>query len=125
MATGGRKTHLQVIHEISQAFGSGSPLSGVLGVLPAGSVLLTAHLCAAVAFNSTTNTLSLGTTPGGTQLLGATDLKTVARTDTPVPIAQQGPLAADTPVYWTLALTGAAPTAGQAVAFIDFVPGAG
>jgi hypothetical protein len=125
MPTGGRKLHLQVIHEISQAFGASTPLSGVLGVLPAGAVLLTAHLVAATAFNSTTNTLALGTTPGGNQLLGATDLKTVARTDTPVPVANQGPLAVDTPVYWTLALTGATPTAGAAVAFIDYLPGVG
>jgi hypothetical protein len=125
MATGGRKSQLQVIHEISQAFGPNTPASGVLGVLPAGAVLLTAHVVAAVGFNSTTNTIALGNVAGGAQFLAATDLKTVARTDTPVPIANQGPLAADTPVYWTLALTGAAPTAGQAVAFIDYLPGVG
>jgi hypothetical protein len=125
MATGGRKSHLQVIHEISAAFGPASPLSGVLGVLPAGAVLLTAHLAVPVAFNSTTNTLSLGVVPGGTSLLNAVSTAAVARTDTPVAIANQGPLAVDTPIYFTLASTGAAPTAGQAVAFIDYLPGVG
>jgi hypothetical protein len=124
MATGGRKTHLQVVHTIGQNFTSATPASGVLGVLPAGAVLLSAHLSAQVAFNSTTNTLALGTTVGGTQLLSATDLKTVARTDTPIVIAQQGALAADTPVYWTLGATGGAATLGAATAFIDYmIPG--
>lgn len=125
MPTGGRKTHLQVIHEISGAFSAGSPASGVLGVLPAGAVMLSAHLVVPIAFNSTTNTLSLGVAPGGTQLLNAISTQAVARTDTPVPIANQGPLAVDTPIYFTLGSTGAAPSAGQAIAFVDYLPGVG
>jgi hypothetical protein len=121
MATGGRKTQLQCIHQISALIGFGSPASVVLGVLPAGAVLLTSHLSVTVAANSTTNTVAIGTTAGGTQLLAATDLKTVARTDTVAPIAAQGPLAADTPIYLTLASTGAAPTAGSAVVALDYI----
>ena len=124
MATGGRKNHLQVIHEISQSLGPASPASGVLGVVPAGSVLLTGHLCVTAGFNSTTNTISLGTTPGGTDLLNAISTQAVARTDTPVVIGSQF-RAADTPIYWTLASTGAAPTVGGVIAFVDYLPGAG
>jgi hypothetical protein len=122
MPTGGRKTHLQVIHEISQSFGAASAVSGLLGVLPAGAVMLTAHLSVSAAFNSTTNTLSLGTTPGGTNLFNAVSTQAVARTDTPVVIAAQGPLLVDTPIYWTLGSTGAAPTAGAAVVILDYLP---
>src|SRR6516164_10210541 len=103
MATGGRKTQLQVVHQISVALGPNSPANGVVGVVPAGALLLTTHLSVQTAANSTTNTVAVGTTVGGTQLLTATDLKTVARTDTVAPVAAQGPLAADTPITFTLA----------------------
>jgi hypothetical protein len=125
MATGGRKTQLQVVHQISALITFASPASVVLGVLPAGALLLTTHLSATTAFNSTTNTVAVGNVAGGAQLLAATDLKTVARTDTVAPIGAQGPLAADTPIYLTLASTGAAPTAGSAVVALDYIAGIG
>ena len=122
MATGGRKTHLQVMHEISANLTYASPLSGVLGVVPAGAILNQIHTQVATGFNSTTNTISIGTTPGGTNLVNAASIAAAARADTAVPTAVQGPLAADTPIYFTLASTGAAPTAGQVVAWLDYVP---
>lgn len=124
MATGGRKTQLQVIHEISVQFGFGQT-QGVIGVLPAGAIMGTVHLCVSQAWNGTTNTLAVGTTPGGAQILGATDLKTLARTDTPVPNTAMGPLAVDTPIYGTIAGTGGAPTSGVATVWIDYLPGPG
>lgn len=125
MAQGGRKTQLQVMHEISGAFAAASAVAGVLGILPAGAVANIAHLAVTTAFNSTTNTLALGTTVGGAQILAATDLKALARTDTAVALANIGPYAADTPIYYTLALTGAVPTLGAAVAWLDYLPGVG
>lgn len=123
MATGGRKTHLQLIHEISQTLGPNSPLSGVLGILPAGGVAIMSRVLTSTVFNSTTNTLSLGTTPGGTNLVNATDIKAaVALAATPIPAAQMGPFAADTPIYYTLASTGAAPTAGAVTAWVEYLP---
>ena len=124
MAQGGRKTQLQVVHEISAQFGFGQ-VSGVIGVLPAGAIANITHLCVSQAFNSTTNTLAIGTTAGGAQLLAATDLKTPARVDTPVPVAAMGPLGVDTPIYGTVASTGPAPTAGVATVWIDYLPGPG
>lgn len=125
MATGGRKTQLQVIHEISAQFGFGQT-AGVVGVLPAGAIMMTAHCLVSQVFNSTTNTISLGTTPGGTQLLNALDAKTaVARTDTAVPAAAMGPLGVDTPIYGSLVSTGAAPTQGVATLWLDYLPGPG
>src|SRR6516162_4543692 len=119
MATGGRKTQLQVVHQISVALGPNSPANGVVGVVPAGALLLTTHLSVQTAANSTTNTVAVGTTVGGTQLLTATDLKTVA------PVAAQGPLAADTPITFTLASTGTAPTTGAAYIAVDYIAAIG
>jgi hypothetical protein len=124
MATGGRKTQLQVIHEISIQFGFGQ-VAGVIGVLPAGACLGSSHLLVSQAWNSTTNTIAIGTTPGGAQLLAATDLKTLARTDTPAPVAAAGPFAVDTPIYGTIASTGAAPTQGVATVWLDYLAGPG
>lgn len=122
MATGGRKSHLQVMHEISLLVQPTTVVQGLLGVLPGGGVANFTHVIVKTAFNSTTNTIALGTAPGGAQILAATDLKTIARADAAVAIAQAGPFAADTPIYYTLASTGAAPTLGEAFVWIDFVP---
>jgi hypothetical protein len=125
MATGGRKTQYQVIHEISAQFGFGQT-SGIIGVLPAGAIAMTTHLLTSQVFNSTTNTLAVGTTPGGNQFLAASDLHAaVARVDTPVPAASMGPFAVDTPIYGTVASTGPAPTQGVATVWIDYLPGPG
>lgn len=124
MPTGGRKTHLQVVHEISVQFGFGQ-VAGVVGVLPAGAIMGTIHLNVSQAWNSTTNTIAIGTTPGGAQILAATDLKTLARTDALVPVAAMGPLGSDTPIYATIAATGAAPTTGVATVWLDYLPGPG
>lgn len=124
MATGGRKTQLQVVHEISAQFGFGQS-AGVIGVVPAGAILDTCHLVVSQAFNSTTNTLSVGTVPGGTQLLNAVSLAALGRTDTPVPSPTLGPAGVDTPIYGSLAFTGAAPTQGVATVWINYLPGPG
>jgi len=120
----GRKTQYQATHEISVQFGFGQT-AGVVGVLPAGAVLDTTHLVVSQAWNSTTNTLAIGTTPGGAQLLAATDLKTLGRTDTVAPVAAAGPFAVDTPIYATAAFTGGAPNLGVATVWLDYLPGAG
>lgn len=124
MPNGGRKTQLQVMHEISRQFGFGQT-DGVIGVLPAGAIMNASHLCVSQVWNGTTNTLAIGTTPGGAQLLAATDLKALARTDTNVPVAAMGPLGVDTPIYGTIASTGGAPTTGVATVWIDYLPGPG
>ena len=126
MPNGGRKTHLQVIHEISKQFGFGQA-DGIIGILPAGAIAGSFHLVVSQAWNSTTNTIALGVTPGGAQILAATDLKTLGRTDAVVPIAgaAAGPYAVDTPIYGTIASTGAAPTAGVATVWLDYLPGPG
>ena len=63
MATGGRKTQLQALHEISvqitPAMAAG--IGGLIGVLPAGSIMGQVHSVVSQAFNSTTNTFGVGT----------------------------------------------------------------
>ena len=128
MATGGRKTHLQVTHAIGRviSFSDNPAAAGtnsyLIGRLPAGAILLNAHAQVGTVFNSTTNTVSLGSASGGAQFLAATDLKTAARTDTAVPTAAAGPLAADTDVWMNLTNTGAAPTAGAAAVALEYIP---
>jgi hypothetical protein len=125
MATGGRKTQLQVVHEISKQFGFGQ-VEGVIGVLPAGAILNITHVLTSQVWNSTTATLSIGTTPGGTQLINATSIQAaVARVDTAAPAASAGPFGVDTPIYGSIATTGPAPTQGVATVWIDYLPGPG
>jgi hypothetical protein len=126
MATGGRKTQYQVMHEISKQFGFGQT-DGVIGILPAGAIANMSHLFVSQVWNGTTNTIAIGVTPGGAQILAATDLKALARTDTIVPLAgaAAGPYAVDTPIYGTIASTGPAPTTGVATVWIDYLPGPG
>jgi hypothetical protein len=125
MATGGRKTQLQVVHQISVALTFASPAGGLVGVLPAGAVLNQIHTQTSVGFNSTTNTVAVGTAPGGAQILAATTIAAAARSDAPVAFGVAGPLATDTPIYFTLASTGAAPTAGAAAVWLDYVAALG
>lgn len=110
------------MHEISLLVTPTTPLQGIAGVLPAGSVANIAHGFVKTAFNSTTNSLTLGTQAGGAQILAAVDLKTIARTDTAVVIANAGPYATDVPIWYTITSTGAAPTLGEAFFWVDFVP---
>ena len=113
----------QVIHEISVQFGFGQT-SGVIGVLPAGGVLNSTHAVVSQPWNGTTNTLVVGTTPGGSDLLGA-DLKALLRNDTPVPANLAGPFTTDKPIYGTITNTGPAPTQGVATVWLDYLPGPG
>ena len=124
MGAQGRKTHLQVIHEISVQIGFGQT-AGLVGILPAGAILGSTHSLVSQVFNSTTNVLNVGTTVGGNQLIAALDLKTLARADTVVPFANAGPLGNDTPIYYTVTSTGAAPSQGVATIWLDFLPGPG
>lgn len=129
MPTGGRKTHLQVLHEISvqvtpaMAAGAG----GLIGVLPAGAIMGNIHSVVSTAFNSTTNTGGVGTLapPAGANLQGGIPLGATGRSDNLMPQSVAGPLAADTPIYWLSGFTGAAPTAGLWTVWIDYLPGAG
>lgn len=125
MATGGRKTHLQVMHEISVDLGPLSAANGLVGVLPAGAILDKQTFLVSQAFNSTTNGLAIGTTLGGSELIGAVDIKTLAHLAASVGAAFAGPYLVDTPIYYRLSSTGPAPTQGRVIFWYEYLPGPG
>jgi hypothetical protein len=127
MATGGRKTQLQVTHSLARQinFSDGGLAAGVLiGVLPAGAVAHTTRVLTDTAWNGTVSVaLSVGTTALGTQLINGSDVRTAAaRADTVVPIAAAGPYAADTPIYASVAFGGTAGTAGRTTVVLEYTP---
>lgn len=122
MPQGGRKTHLQVIHECSADLGPASPLTGVVGVLPAGGIIAQHLIWISTAWDSTTATVGLGSGPGLTDLVGPVDLKTLAHLIGYTAFPGCGPYATDKPIYYTIALTGPAPTVGRANYGFMFLP---
>ncbi len=129
MAAPARKLHTQQIHQISVnvAFNTPGASGGIqVGTLPAGAALDKTTVLTTTAFNAaTTNTLSVGTTPTGTNLINATAAGSVARVDTVVPIAAAGPLAADTPIYVSYASSGTAATTGAATVIVTYTAAIG
>lgn len=124
-----RKLHTQQIHQISLNIAYNTPgvAAGVaVGTLPAGAVLDKTSVYATTAFNATTtNTVSVGTTPTGTNYINATSVTAAARVDTVVPIAVAGPLAADTIIYVSYAQTGTAATTGAATIVVTYTAAVG
>lgn len=125
---GGRKSQVQAIHQISRTFNfnDGGVAAGLLvGVLPAGARALRTQVITETAFNAgTTNTGSVGTTAGGTDLVNATTLAAAALTTTAVPAAKVVQ-AADQPIYFSYAQTGGAATAGVATVIVEYVAAVG
>jgi hypothetical protein len=132
MATGGRKTSLQVQHEISRtitfADGLGPLAAGVVvGVLPAGAVATITRVLTTTAWNGTVSVAaSVGITATGTTFINGTDVRTAAaRVDTVVPIASAGPFAVDTPIYASVAFGGTIGTAGSTTIIVEYAPAVG
>lgn len=134
MPQGGRKTQLQVTHEISADFSPTGPYTqaqlaaGVqIGTLPAGAVAIISHYINAVAWNGTVSTvINLGTTALGTQLIAAGDIRTAAsRADTVVPVAAAGPYAVDTPIFASFVFGGTLGTLGRTIIGVEFWPNIG
>jgi len=126
MATGGRKTQLQVIHEISITLTPAqmnSALPQVLGVIPAGAILDSYHFVTSQAFDGATATVALGYTSGGSQIVGATNVKPVGRTDANVPIGSTGFYLTDTTIYFQPA--GGPNTVGVCTLWLEYLPGPG
>lgn len=132
MATGGRKTQLQVQHEISRTFTFAdglAPLTAgfVIGTLPAGAIATITRVLTTTAWNGTVSVAaSVGITATGTTFINGTDVRTAAaRVDTVVPIASVGPFAADTPIYGSFAFGGTIGTAGSTTVIVEYTPAVG
>lgn len=128
MATGGRKTQIQAIHQISRTINyNDTGVSGGLavGVLPAGARLLRIQTVIETAFNAgTTNTISVGTTAGGTDLVNATAAGSAALTTTACPAAKVVQ-AADQVIYASYAQSGTAASAGVGTIICEYLAAVG
>lgn len=130
MTTTARKVHEQVKHHISMniAWNTAGIAAGVEfpNRLPAGSVIDKVTVLATTPFNAaTTNTISVGFTGTGTELINATSVTAATRVDTVAPIANAGPRANDTQLFASYAQTGAAATAGAATILVYYIPQVG
>lgn len=99
---------------------SGMPMRAAF---PAGAIITRTTIVVSQAFNAgTTNPLVVGSTPGGNDLVAATDSVAqtvgVKRPDTATALGQ---LAADTVPYVAYVPTGTAPTAGVADIVFEYV----
>lgn len=127
MTTPARKTQYAQTHYISRAvaYDTAGLSAGVqVGTLPAGAMIDKTSVLTTTAFNGTVSvTLSVGTSATGTQLINATDVRTAAaRVDTVAPIANAGPLAADTPIYTSATFGGTAGSAGASTVIVYYIP---
>lgn len=128
MATGGRKTQLQAIHQISRTIflaDAAVSIGQLVGVLPANCRALRIQVNVEVVFNAgTTNTVSVGTTLAGTDLISAAAAGSLALTTTAVPQAKVLPLV-DTPIFVSYAQSGGAATTGQLTVIIEYLAAVG
>lgn len=134
MATPGRKTQLQVIHEFSASFSPTGPYTqaqlaaGVLvGMLPAGAIALICNTITNPAWNGSVSVaLNVGNQPTGIALIAAQDIRTASiRADVPVGVNGAGPYGADTPVYASFVFGGTLGTIGLTTVVVQFLPGVG
>ena len=111
-----RQYHTQQVHFLRTLinYNDADALTRVIGTIPAGSNLLRVNTCVSTAQNAgTTNTLSVGTTSGGTDIINAA----AAGSATANVVTQ-----ADTTYYATLTQSGTAATAGVVEVTIEYVP---
>lgn len=98
------------------------------GTLPAGAVVKTVDAYVDVAFNNgTNNTISVGFTATGTDLVSGAALGTQAIVATAVPIAastttKAATSKAGTPLYVSTSQTGTAATTGQCTVIVTYYP---
>jgi hypothetical protein len=128
MAGNARQFHTQQTHylRLPFAWNTTNVASGVkVGTLPAGARVLRQTTYIETAFNAgSTNTVSIGYSAGGTDILNAGPAGSQAMLTTAVPIAANSGvnLSADTDVFVTYAQTGGAASAGAGTVVIEYVP---
>lgn len=117
-------------HTITFATGN-----GFFGSIPVGCVITRVSLSVSAAFNGGTNPITVGVTPGGSELMAAGDSTPGTPGHYPATrglgniLTQVSPGATafgdpegGIPLYCNYAPTGAAPTAGSAMITVDFIP---
>lgn len=124
-ASKARQFHTQQTHFLRTLinYNDADALTRVIGTVPAGANILSTKTVISTAQNAgTTNTLSVGTTAGGTDLVNATAAGTATAVVSTLAPSGKSLLAADTTYYATLTQSGTAATAGIVEVILEYVP---
>jgi hypothetical protein len=114
------QTHYLVSRPITIADVNGAQI--VMGVLPAGAVVVRAGAVVPVAFNyATTNRFNVGTPATPNLIASNVSLAAAAVAAGIINMPNGGVMAGDAPIYATLDLTGTAGNAGSATAFVEYL----
>lgn len=130
MATGtagttARQFHTQQVHFLRTLinYNDADALTRNMGTIPAGSNILRINTCVSTAQNAgTTNTLSVGTSSGGTDLVNATAAGSATANVVVQAPSGKSLLASDTTIWATLTQSGTAATAGVVQVTVEYVP---
>lgn len=129
MAIPARNDGSQNVHYLRKPIAYTTGIAAVVevGTIPAGGIVLRGGVVVTTAFNAgSTNVLDIGTSADDDGF--ATDLALgtigVIAADEMATSNDMGPMAADTTITATLALTGTAPSAGAGVVWIEYMPNA-
>jgi hypothetical protein len=120
-----RQFHTQQVHFLRTLinYNDADALTRVIGTIPAGSNLLRVNTCVSTAQNAgTTNTISVGTTSGGTDIINAAAAGSVTANVVTQAPSGKALVASDTTYYATLTQSGTAATAGVVEVIIEYVP---
>lgn len=124
-ASKARQYHTQQIHFFRTLINFSDPdvAARKLGTLPAGANVLRVNTVISTAFNAgTTNTISVGYSSGGSDLVSAGAAgSATANTVTQAP-SGKALLAADTDLWAGVTLSGTAATAGVAEVIVEYAP---
>lgn len=124
-ASKARAFHTQQVHFIRTLinYNDVDVANRVMVPVPAGSNVLRFNTVISTAFNAgTTNTISVGTTAAGTDIINAAAAgAATANVVTQAPVGK-ALVAADTSYFVTVTLAGTAATAGVAEVIVEYVP---
>lgn len=125
MTTPARKYHTEQVHFIRTYinYSDADALTRIVGTIPANSSLLRINTCISTAQNAgTTNTLSVGTTSGGTDLINAAAAGSLTANVVTQAPSGKSLYSADTTIYATLTQSGTAATAGVVQVTLEYCP---
>lgn len=124
--TSARQFHTQQVHYLRSLFNynDSDVASRKIGTIPAGSNILRTNYVISTAFNAgTTNTISVGFTSSGTDLVNAQAAgSATANTVTQAPSGKALVGTTDQDIYAYVSMTGTAATAGVGEVIVEYVP---
>lgn len=123
--TSARQFHTQQIHYLRTLinYNDTDALTRKMGTIPAGANILRINTCISTAQNAgTTNTLSVGTSSGGTDLVNATAAGSATANVVVQAPSGKSLMASDTDIWATLTQSGTAATAGVVEVTVEYAP---